>query len=252
MSGRDLVTEMRSGEPLQPKERRFRAMDLMLVAVAIVVVGAAGVFGATAFLGKPSPPPSPVQVAVAAPVVARPAVVWSSADSDRCLAKARAAASAGYDAGYQIPPEGQGVMAPNPAVTEGYAGLSTMLECHLTTKPGRLCDPQEKSKVVTEVNDYLGRTDLVMAGMMVEGAPMKVVGQMFGGEPEGGSEVYEMEHDSTVKFMQAYQARIAAALRKLARDGLIAPADFAGFMGGVPETVKRLFGTTVAERNICS
>jgi hypothetical protein len=250
MSARGLVTQMRDGGGPPPVGPRLRVTDVLLVAIVVVALGAAGYFGVGLLLRGASIPPSPIQVATISAL--HPGAVWTRADDDRCQARARAAASAGYEAGYQVPPEGQGSMPPNPAVTEGYAGLSTMLECHLTTKPGRLCDPDEKSKIVAEVNGYLGRTDIVMAAMVVEGAPMKVMGQLMGGEPEGGSGIYDLEHESTVKFMQAWQTKIATALRKLARDGLIAPADFAGFMEGVPEPVKRLFGSAVAERKVCS
>ena len=38
----------------------------------------------------------------------------------------------------------------------------------------------------------------------------------------------------------------------LAREGPVAPSDFAGFMSGPPETIKVIFGSAVAERNACA
>ena len=78
------------------------------------------------------------------------------------------------------------------------------------------------------------------------------MGHFLGGEVQAGSGMYEIEHDATLAFMQSYQTKVAAALKSLARDGLIAPSDFAGFLGGVPENIKAMFGSAGAVRNICA
>jgi hypothetical protein len=245
LSGRDLVDDVRGGTGPQPAQaRRGGLADLMLIGVVVLALGAAGYFGVTSLLGGSPPPAAGPAPAAAKAGVAQ--VAWTTADADRCIARARAAANAKESYGG---PDG----IANPAVTEGYAGLSTLIECHMTTKSTRFCDPSQKAALVSEINDYLGRTDLVMAGMVVEGAPMKVMGTLMGGEVDAGSGMYDMQHESTVKFMQGYQDKVTAALRKLARDGLLAPSDFSGFLGmGVPDNIKRMFGTTVAERSVCA
>jgi hypothetical protein len=247
VSGRDLVDEMRGGAKLPKPPGKGGLVEMLLGAVAVLAVGALAYFGVVSLLGGPHrQDPAPLFATAA---VVQPQVAWTSADADRCLARAQAAADAGDSNTAQ---EGE-LMPPNPAVTRGYAGLSTLLECHMTVKAARLCGADQKSALVAEVGDYLNRTDLVMAGMAVQGAPMQVMGAVFGGEISAGSGVYDMEHEATVHFMQSYQTKVTTALRKLARDGVLAPSDFAGFMGmGVPETIKRMFGTAVAERHICA
>ncbi|MEP7241405.1 MAG: hypothetical protein ABI697_11010 [Devosia sp.] len=219
---------------------------MLLVVAVVVAIGAAGYFGLSTLLGGKSPQsPGPV---VASIEVAGTDAAWSSADNDRCKARARAAANADGSANEIAVGS---AMPANPAVTGGYAGLSTMLECKMTTKTGRLCDTKEKAALVADINDYLGRTDLVTAGLAVQGAPMQVMGGLFGGEMSAGSDIYNMERDATLAFMKRYQGRITSAARRLARDGLLAPSDFAGFLGGTPEVITRIFGNVVAERNAC-
>ncbi|MEQ1771706.1 MAG: hypothetical protein ABL879_17900, partial [Devosia sp.] len=113
------------------------------------------------------------------------------------------------------------------------------------------CDPKEKAVMVAAVNDYLGRTDLIMLGLGLQGAPMRLLGAATGdGEINAGSSIYDMQKADTVAFMQGYQKRVASALQKLARDGLMAPADFGTFVG-VPETITTLFAGKTAQRNVC-
>ena len=65
--------------------------------------------------------------------------------------------------------------------------------------------------------------------------------------------MYEMEHEATLAFMQIYHAKVAAALKSLARNGVVSASDFAGFLGwGVPDNVKVIFGNVQAERSICA
>lgn len=81
---------------------------------------------------------------------------------------------------------------------------------------------------------------------------MAIMGQLVGGEAAAGSGIYEAQRAEVLAFIQTYNGRVAKAIRALARDGLVAPTDFAGFLGGTPENVKALFGAAQAERNICA
>ena len=170
-------------------------------------------------------------------------VAWTDEDSARCLAKARTAANA------PLPAE---MMVANRAVTEGFSGLATRLECHLTSKVTRLCDPVQKSAMVELVNDYLARVDLVELGLGLQGAPMALLGGMMGGEVAAGSGIYDEEKQETLDFMATYHRRIGGALQGLARDGILEAKDFATFISGPPETVMGLFGKAEPVRNVCS
>lgn len=243
MSGRDLVNEMREGGkvPRAPASRGG-LMDLLLAFVAIVAIGGLGYFGMTLWLSRQAP--SPLLPAPAPQASAPMNAAWTDADTAICKSRALAAANA------PLPEE---TMLANRAVTEGFAGLSTRLECYLSTKRARLCDPSEKAAVVAMVNDYLGRIDLVYLGLGLQGAPMKVLGDMLGGEVEGGSAMYDMEQDDTIAFMGNYQKRVAGALQMLARDGIMVPGDFAGFLGGsVPKAIEKMFGGAQPKRHLCS
>jgi hypothetical protein len=170
-------------------------------------------------------------------------VIWTEADSAACLSRAIAAANA------PVPDE---VGLANPSVTEGYAGLSTRVECHLSVKTARFCDPKQKAAAVAMVNDYLGRTDTVYLGLGLQGAPMRLIGGITGGEVAMGSAMYDDIRDATVAFMTGYQKRVATALQQLRRDSLIGPEDFAGPFGmGVPEAITRVFADVEPKRNVC-
>jgi len=248
MSGRDLVDDLRSGaKPAPQAARSISTLDVLLTVVAVVAVIGAGFFGYVTWMSPHSSGPSmpdhkPALVATAVHP-ASVAETWTDADDNRCVAKARAEANS--DGPRQV-------ISPNPSLAPGFAGMATLLECKLTRKVSRFCNPEQKTKLVDAVNDYLARTDLIIGALGLQGAPMAIMGQFVGGEAAAGSGVYESMHDEVLDFMQIYNKRVANALKALARDGLIAPSDFAGFVGGPPENIKVMFGTTTAERNACA
>lgn len=248
MSGRDLVEDLRSGaKPLPRAARTFGALDLIVGCVAVIAVIAAGYFSYTTWISphaprQVTPGPKPALVATAAHKAAAPET-WTAADDSSCIAKARAEANS--DAPRQV-------ISPNPSLAPGFAGMATLLECKLTRKVARFCAPDGKATLVEAVNDYLTRTDLIIGALGLQGAPMAIVGQFMGGEAAAGSDIYEAQRNDVLDFMQVYNKRVATALKALARDGLIAPADFGGFLGGPPDNIKVMFGTTQPERNICA
>jgi hypothetical protein len=242
MSGRDLVGEMRGGDKMQVVAApRGGSLDLLLTLVVIVAIGSAGFFGVRFWLSQPPVPASPPP-AEQASIPANAA--WTDADNTLCQSKAMAAANE------PLPAE---MALANRAVTEGFAGFSARLECSLSRKSVRFCDPAEKAKAVAAVNDYLSRIDIVMFGLGLQGAPMRLMGTMLGGEIEGGSAMYDETKEETITFMAVYQKRVAAALQKLARDGIIAPADFNGPLGmGASAAITDMFGGVEAKRRVCS
>jgi hypothetical protein len=216
-------------------------LDLAIGAITLVAIGAAAYFGVITYL---SPPPQPVPaspvVATIKPVAAQ--LTWTDADAKRCQSKAVSAANA---------PMPMDTALANRSVTEGFAGLSTRLECQLLTKRERLCDPEQKATMVAAVNDYLGRVDAVIFTLGLQGAPMRLFGAATGnGEVQAGSTIYDMTKDDTVDFMATYQKRVAVAVRVLASEGIMAPSDFGTFMG-VPETILSIFGTTAVKKRAC-
>lgn len=238
MPGRDLVSDLReSGKLASAPAPRGRIVDLVLAVVAAIAIGGAGYFGVTSWMSPTAP--APARVASIAP-----AEVWTDADTAVCKSRAIAAANA------PIPDE---MAFANRSVTEGYAGLSVLVECQLSTKASRFCDPKQKATAVAMVNDYLARTDVVYLGLGLQGAPMRLLGGVVGGEVAMGSSIYDEQRDQTTTFMNAQQRRVSAALQRLRRDGILAPEDFGGFLGGgVPKAITRAFGDVQPQRQVCS
>jgi hypothetical protein len=241
VSGSDLVSGMRDGGkvPRSPAPRGG-VLDLVLIVVVMIAIAGAGYFGVMQLMSPHAPPP-------AQPLAARPVsvakVAWTDADTAICKAKGIRAANE--------PLPGELVFA-NSAVTEGFAGFSARLECRLLLKPTRFCDPKEKAAMVAEVNDYLGRIDIVSFGLGLQGAPMRLLGGVMGGEVEAGSGMYDVTRDATVQFMDSYQRRVAVAMRRLASDGIMAPSDFSVFLAGVPAVITRMFGDVTPKQNLCA
>jgi hypothetical protein len=224
-------------------QARSRLVDVVLWSIATVALVA--LMGSVALwvLGGIQPlPPGPVAVASASATTDN-GVHWTEADTTKCKRLAGAAA--------ENPRVPDGAMPPNPIVAEGFAGLATRVECHMSLKVTRLCNPTERAALVAEINDYLQRSDLVATGLAVQGAPMKIFGQLVGGEASAGSDIYQMERESTETLMRSYDWNVVTALRKLARQGLIAESDFGSFWG-VPERITKMFGGTKVAKAVCA
>lgn len=242
MSGRDLVRDVRStAKPAAVAGQGLGMLDLLVTALAVVAVGCLAYFGYATWMAPRAPQSGPPAQLVAS---IDPALSWTDADTARCRSKA--VASSDDD----VPAD---AMFANRAVTDGFGPMATMIACRIATKSLRFCDPGEKAGLVAMINDYLARVDMIRLGLGVQGAPMAVLGEMFGGEVQAGSGIYQMEKDGTFAFMQVYHARITTALQRLGRDGIASPADFAAFMGaGVPASITEMFGGVQAERQACT
>ena len=243
MSGRDLVRDVRNAAtpPSNPRQRGG-IVDFVVTALAVIAVGSLAYFGYASWFAPHSPQPQaapPVQVASIDPVTA-----WTDADTSHCRASARTSSV------NEVPSE---AVFANRAVTEGFGPMATMIACRIATKSIRFCDPKEKAALIAMISDYLGRVDLIRLGLGVQGAPMAVLGEMFGGEISAGDAVYSMEKEGTFAFMKVYHDKIAAALRRLGRDGILSASDFATFMGtGVPQSITEIFDGVEAERHVCA
>jgi len=240
MSGNKLAQAMRDAHALpraaNPKESWI---NLAVVAVTVAALGGLGVAWWTT-QGAP-PPETPMRVGPAAPVAA---MAWTPEDAARCRAFANKAGS------QPVPPE---MALAIPSVTDGFGIMASLLECELTTKMARFCSSGEKAALVDRVNDYLGRTDLLVTGLHVQGAPMAVLGEMFGGEISAGSGMYEMQKADTLAFIEMYDGRVTKGLKALAEAGFIQAADFGGFMGmGVPARIGTLLGGVTARKSGCA
>jgi hypothetical protein len=231
MAGRDLV-EARRARPAAP--RGPGGFDLALGLLAVMAVAGLVWIGVGQYLVRP--PAVATAVALAAP--------WTEADEDACRATARAAAAAD-------PPAAAGLA--NRAASEGFAGLATLLHCRLVTRAERFCDPAARKTLVAMVEDYLSRADLVVAGLAVQGAPMRLAGAVFGGEAAAGSDIYDMQREATLAVMTPYDERIVADLRALAAGGVLAAGDFAGLFGlGAPERITRMLGDVAPQADLCA
>lgn len=245
MSGHDLVRNMRAGgKSAQTESGRGGGRDNWLVfAVLLVAVGLLGYFGIAWWVKQraPEPPAAPSVAVASAP--AEPAA-WTEKDTAQCRAFANKAGSA------PIPSE---MTLAVRSVTDGFGVMASYLECQLTTKITRLCSPEAKAVLVGQVNDYLARTDLITTGLHLQGAPMAVLGEMFGGEISAGSSIYDIEKDSTFAYMKMYNDRVVLGLKKLAQGGLIEASDFGSFMGmGVPAVITEMIGSIKPERRGCA
>lgn len=231
MAGNDLVEARRS----QRVPRRSGGIDFILSVVAMLALGGLGWFSVGQYLMRPP---------TAVTVVASADSPWTDTDDTRCKAAGRAAIEAGLpaDAGFV-----------NRAAAEGFTGLVAVLHCRLTIKTERFCIPAERQALVAMVEDYLSRADIISAGLAVQGAPMRLAGAILGDEAAAGSSIYDMEREDTTALMLTQHARIVDDLQALARRGVIAERDFAGFLGmGVPERITRMLGGVEPQRNICA
>lgn len=235
MSGNKLAQAMRDTKKL-PRAGAGAGgwVDRLIAALAVIAIGGLGLVWWTA---RPDPPPA----AMTAPAGQ---AAWTPEDTAHCRAYAQKAGSA------PVPAD---MMLANRAVTDGFGIMASMLECQLATKIARLCSADEKAVLVEAVKDYLGRMDLIVTGLHVQGAPMAILGEMLGGEVGAGSAIYDMEKQDTFAFIDMYDARVARRLKALARAGLIQAGDFGSFMGmGVPGRITAAIGSVTAEKRACA
>jgi hypothetical protein len=235
------VNGMRGDVPAPRPQGGGSGIDVILGVVALMAVGALGYFGFTTFLA----PGETVAAAKPAPqmVASVVDVAWTEDDTALCEQKAKGEAR-----------RAKGVAPPsvNPSLAPGFAAMATLLECHIETKAARFCQQDAKATLVAEVIDYIGRLDLIIAALELQGVPMQMMSGM-NGEISLGSDIYEMQKDATLEFMLGYHNRVADGLRSLARDGLVTEADFGAFLGmGVPPMVKRMLKDIAPAANGCA
>ena len=141
----------------------------------------------------------------------------------------------------------------NPSLAEGIPFLVTRVECQLTVKEARFCGPEGNAKLVAIVDDYLNRMDVIRVGIAAQGAPMAILGGMMGGEIAAGDEIYGSMAEDTLKFMSEHHARVVAALRALAKEGVVTADAFKPFpFAGVPSRIQPIFAGIEAKSNLCA
>jgi hypothetical protein len=240
MSGRIEINTKRDAAEIRPRARGS-ILDLLLGAFALIAVASLAYVGLSWWLAPKAPRAHPPQASLAQSS-ADPGQIWTAEDTSRCEHKAGVAAKA--------PLSAETALA-NASVTTGFAHLATMIECRITTKQARFCDPAEKAALVAIVTDYLGRVDLIAAALAVQGAPMEMLAGM-NSEIAAGSDIYNLQKDQTLEFMLTYHRRIGNGLRELGAKSLLAPSDFAAFMGmGIPPAIKKLFEGVTPGPSIC-
>lgn len=208
---------------------------MVLSIVAVVAIAGLGFFAFKAWVPGGAPAPQEVsRAAVASSSLERTTpAVWTKADNDLCIARARAAAQNPETGNYRIT---------NHSVSEGVAALTSMVQCQLTTKVTRFCGAEGKAQLIALVNDYFSRMSMVTLGIGVQGAPMAVAGAVFGGEPAAGDAIYREMASDTLAFMKTHNARVVAALQTLGRNGVVRAEDFRSFpFADIPENIVLVF-----------
>jgi hypothetical protein len=244
MSGNKLVRAMRDGD--LPPPRRPRGRNIVGQLIPIITTVAVGCFAYFSFRSLTIPYAQPKAAPAQVQPVANQGITaaWTAKDIALCDGVARAASEA------PVPIE---MALANRSVTDGLARLATLIECSITTKIERFCDPAERAALVAMINDYLGRIDIIKLGLGIQGAPMAVLGELFGGEIAAGSDIYNLERDATFAFIKEYNLRIAAGLQSLARQDIIKAADFSTFFGtGVPSAITSIFDGVKVDRHRCA
>jgi hypothetical protein len=232
---------MRSGgKPPRPPLQLGGSLDLVVLAITIIAVASLAYFGVTTWFAPGGPQPAGAVAIAQTHSTVEP---WTETDTSTCQARARKAAAE------PLPAD---AMLAQRSVTEGFAGLTALVACRMTIKSARFCESKEKDKLVAMIQDYVAKVDMITVGLGVQGAPMAMLGAVTGGEVAFGSSVYEMQREETMKFMELHHQKIVSALRSLARDGIVAPGDFAAFMGmGIPKHITEMFGGIEADRHVC-
>ncbi|WP_375452090.1 hypothetical protein [uncultured Devosia sp.] len=216
MSGRDLIRARRETMVSAKPQSQWGGLDVVLIVVAIMAVGACSYVG---FGWMGSGPASAALIAASSDDLS-----WSVADEASCTAKARTTA-ASADASIEM-------TLADPAITSGgYSRIAKRVHCLATTKPMRFCDGQQRAVLVDAVMDYFHRTDLLIAGLQLQGMPINFYGNLLGGEASAGAGVYDLQMQSTFDYMKFFHDEIKADLRGLATAGLLNVGDFGVFMG---------------------
>jgi hypothetical protein len=239
MSGRDVVRAMRENVELNKPARRGPSLDMVLSFIALATVICCAWVAIDKFLlSGPHPPQQP-----SARMALAEHPVWEEADDTSCTRWVRKARAEDNPDDFPLA---------NPAITGGgYVALTANLACRASVKVARLCDAEQKAELVALVKDYMSRRDIISLGLEVQGAPMKVMGSMVGGEVAFGSSVYDMTMQETLAYMDFHHQRVATSLRALATGGILSSDDFSFHGFGVPETLAKIFDGVAVTKPAC-
>ncbi len=229
MSGRDVVRAMRENVELNKPAKRTPSIDVVLSFIALATVACCAWVAIDMLIlsGAPHPQQPNARVAFARHPV------WEESDDTTCRRWVRQALSEDNPEAFPL--------ANQDITGGGFVALTANLACRASVKVARFCDAEQKAALVALVKDYMSRRDIISLGLEMQGAPMKVLGSMMGGEVAFGSSVYDMTKENTLAYMDMHHQRVASSLRALATAGILSSNDFSFHGLGVPETLAEIF-----------
>lgn len=240
MSGREIVNAMRARGNFAKPARTIGIVDILIAGLTLVALGFCCVLAMNS-LFRPR-----IQALPPASITAD--ALWTERDAARCETAAHQAGTRPDAAIAEA--AARGIRS----ITDGgFARLATRMNCLASTKITRLCNPEQKQAFLAEMNDYVGRFDLIVLGLGAQNGMVNIAGGVLGGEAEMGAGVMDMQTEATLDYIDYYHARIANNLRQLARIELVSLDDFGGTFGiGASGTIMAMLKDVVPTHDICT
>jgi hypothetical protein len=262
MSGKEAVRALRERGLQQPPTDFGPALRTIAFALVAFVVGGGAVFGGVKlFAGGGGPGLTPPSAPAPAASVEQVALVtetplWTPADERTCQMAFDSAAQAERDVQKKAMEEGQ-IMATGGSGS--VAPMGAQVRCMATTKPERLCDPEQRAVFVAAVKAYVEQSIFIGAiaeatdfSMNVYIPAVAAASGTKSTEHEFGIGIVNDMTKSVGERMVASHKKVAATLRDLVERGYVREDDFGSFMGfGVPLMIKNMLKGVEPGPSIC-
>jgi hypothetical protein len=247
---------LRTLAPRQTEPRSPFAGGFLLSALATLAVGA-GLVVAVFHWRAPAPEAAEAVLSATAPRgPAQPALLpvddgeWSDGDIRRCSDEANAAAdTAAARKLAAVSADRVGLGAPEPA----FVKRSAYLLCNARSKPLHLCRDYWHGWLVEAVRAYAADFRSVSASAYWTKVNLAERARSDARADGAALKAAADDIDQTTREVARRHEEITAALRALVTDGILAPEEFAVFLGyGIPTDIRALLGDARALRKACS
>jgi hypothetical protein len=254
------TNRLRDLAPRQAPRESPLAGGFMLLAVAALVVGGAGVGGFMLLSSKPAPPDVATDLLSAAtgrrdasaPATA-PAEVddgtWGDADLRRCDTEAADAAEAASKRKLAaVSANRVGLGAPEASFVQRAAYLL----CSARNKPRHLCQRYWHDRLVDGVKAYAREFADVRQSAYWTKVGLAEQARASSSASQEALRATAADIDQTTRDVMKLNQEIADALRLLVANGILSRDDFGFVFGfGVPPDIRTLLGDGQAVRNVC-